>query len=84
MTSLTSFMMNANFACYDKCNTVNDLTFMSIKEGKCYRNCISKLNYYMPTIRPAIEGTAYEMLSFENNMLRAKLGRPNPNLSLLQ
>ena len=48
---LTSFYSSMHDACFDKCSSNNDLTFLSIQEGRCFRNCLTKVSYYYPTIK---------------------------------
>ena len=50
MHLLTTFYTNMQDACFDKCAEDNDFTFLSIREGKCFRNCVTKASYYYPTL----------------------------------
>ena len=48
---LTTLYENVHDSCYEKCAQNNDLTFMSIHEGKCFRNCLTKFSYFYPTLK---------------------------------
>ena len=40
-------MDNLHTACFKKCATIWDMTFLSMEEGVCYRNCVHKFgNFY--------------------------------------
>ena len=80
---MTSFYTSMHDACYDKCAQNNDLTFLSIQEGKCFRNCLTKVSYYYPTIQTNLQGAAFKHQDELTNKLKAKHGLPTvPNLSV--
>ena len=78
---LTTFFTRVQDACYDKCDTHNDLTFLTIQEGKCFRNCITKMNYYYPTLQTNLRDASYKYQDEMTEKIRVKQGRPTPDLS---
>ena len=80
--SMSSLFEQVHDACFDQCRTDNDLTFLSVKEGRCYRNCVTKISYFQPSLAGNLRGTAYAHQEEVNAALREKLGRPNPILSV--
>ena len=48
INQLTQWAQASHEACFDLCEQNNELTFMSIEEGSCMRNCVSKLNFMTP------------------------------------
>ena len=60
LTNMASFYEHAQDACFDLCeDKKSDLTFLSIKEGKCLRNCVMKIGYLMPAVQKSFgEGDA--------------------------
>ena len=59
MHMLTTFFTNMQDSCYDKCAEDNDFTFLSIREGKCFRNCITKVSYYYPTLKTNLKDASF-------------------------
>jgi hypothetical protein len=39
-----------NDRCFEVCEKPTDLPFLSVQEGLCYRNCISKFSVFYPTL----------------------------------
>ena len=64
------------------CEQNNDLTFMSIPEGKCMRNCVVKLNNLTPAINRKLMGSS--MMESAQEYLDYKLskGYKEPNLKI--
>ena len=81
--SLATFLESVHDACYLQCGVNNGYTFLSVKEGKCFRNCITKVAYHQPALRESAQESAYIFQNLENDELRAKLGRPNPDLRII-
>ena len=80
--SMATFTMNTHDACYDTCAEDNELTFLSVPEGKCYRNCVTKISYLHPILVDNMQDTGVAHQIAKNEELRRKLGRPTPNLSV--
>ena len=57
--ALASFLENVHDSCYQQCSTNNSFTFLSVKEGKCFRNCITKVTYHHPSLKMSVRDTAY-------------------------
>tara|TARA_B110000305_G_C18961626_1_gene413026 strand:+ start:148 stop:507 length:360 start_codon:yes stop_codon:yes gene_type:complete len=83
MHMLTTFFTNMQDSCYDKCAEDNDFTFLSIREGKCFRNCITKVSYYYPTLKTNLKDASFRYQDELTEKIRVKQGRPTPDLSLM-
>ena len=46
--------------CYDKCQGNYGLAMMSLQEGYCYRNCITKYVTWFPTIKTNLREAPYK------------------------
>ena len=57
---LTTMAENLHDSCYEMCTEPNDLTFLSLQEGKCFRNCFTKFNYFQPSMTKNIRDTQCE------------------------
>ena len=75
-----SLMQQAYFSCYDSCKENNELTYLSIKEGKCFRNCITKVGYFYPTLNFNLRDASYRTQQELSEDIRRDLGRPSPDL----
>ena len=71
--------------CYDICATkAPELPFLSVQEGTCLRNCVTKFSVFYPTLRNNLETADYrhyeqQLLSEaakKNAQLRAALNDP--------
>ena len=74
-------------ACFNMCATPNDLTFLSIGEGKCLRNCFTKTGYMMPAVQKSLSKDDESGLTYQRqlvNQMREKLGTPYPNLQIYE
>ena len=81
MTDTTHWLESAHNACFDVCEQNNELTFLSIQEGKCFRNCISKLNFLTPHFGKQYIGTAFEQRWNDYREARADAGYPEVNFN---
>ena len=46
--------------CYDICgNKAPELPFLSVQEGSCMRNCITKFSVFYPTLKVNLEHADY-------------------------
>ena len=50
-TALTQWIENGHEGCLNACSVDNELTFLSIHEGRCFRNCLLKLNHIWPSLK---------------------------------
>ena len=82
LTTISDLYHKAHWSCFDQCRNPTDLPFVSIPEGKCYRNCITKMMYFLPTLHLNLKDTGFVFQEMENDKLRAKLGKPRPDLRL--
>ena len=82
MTLLSSMYQNIQSACFDKCVEDNDEPFLTIKEGKCYRNCITKISYFYPTLHRNLENAKFHDLNKETREARIDHGVPQPSWHL--
>ena len=59
--NLTHFTRAIGPNCFDSCAEKADMPFMSVKEGLCFRNCITKFSSWFPTLRGNVEnaGASY-------------------------
>lgn len=48
-----SEVLNDN--CFDICDKQTELPFLSVQEGLCFRNCISKFSVFYPTLGRNLE-----------------------------
>ena len=79
---LTSLYENVHDACYDKCAQSNDLTFMSIQEGKCFRNCITKFSYFYPSLTANLKDASFREQDKLTEDLLKNAGVMTPDISL--
>ena len=82
MTLLTSMYQQLQGQCFKKCVDDNDVAFMTINEGKCFRNCMTKMSYFHPTLRRNLEGARFYELDAETKAKREELGVPEPDFTL--
>ena len=54
-----ALMENLHDQCYLKCNSVKDVTFLTVKEGSCFRNCLNKFNGWYPTFQEHSRDAAF-------------------------
>ena len=59
VTWLSQWHENASEACFEKCVENNELTFMSVQEGMCLRNCVIKLNYMIPELERRLRSSPW-------------------------
>ena len=76
VTANTQWMEAAHGGCLELCEQNNDLTFLSISEGKCFRNCLSKLNFLTPTFQISYINSGYHMKYNEYKAEREEMGYP--------
>ena len=43
-----AFMEATHEGCYTKCTSKPDVTYLTMQEGLCFRNCLSKFNSWYP------------------------------------
>lgn len=60
VANLSSFLRHGMKGCYDKCAQREDVPFLTVPEGLCFRNCITKVSVYMPTLSSNMEDTSTE------------------------
>ena len=53
----SSFAKHTMQGCYKKCVEREDVPFLTVPEGLCFRNCITKMAVFMPTLRENMENT---------------------------
>ena len=82
MHHVTSLFSNVHDACYDKCATNNDLTFMSVQEGKAFRNCITKFSYWYPTLGTNLKDASFRLQDKMTEDIKRKNGEPIPDLNI--
>ena len=82
MHMLTTMYSSFQDACYEKCAEDNDLTYLSIREGKAFRNCITKVSYFYPTLKTNLQDASFREYDNMTDKIKAKQGRPTPDLSL--
>ena len=65
--------------CYDICATkAPELPFLSVQEGTCMRNCVTKFSVFYPTLRNNLENADYR--HYEKQLL-TEVAKKNPQLS---
>lgn len=47
-------------ACFTKCATKKDITYLTMQEGLCFRNCMNKFNNWYPRLEENTRGAAYK------------------------
>ena len=72
----------AHDGCFEKCATDNDLTFLSIQEAKCFRNCIAKYSYFYPSLSFNLRDSGFMYQSRVNENLKKKHGIPTADMSI--
>jgi hypothetical protein len=55
---MTNFMRHSVHGCYAKCATRDDVPMLTVKEGLCFRNCITKLGSFLPSMNQSMQGTS--------------------------
>ena len=83
---MTSKIEHTQDACYDMCEQDNNLTFLGIQEGKCFRNCVTKIGYMVPALQKSFTHGDQPSFAYQQSLtaqLREKYGKPLPNLSLM-
>eukprot|EP00356_Strombidium_inclinatum_P002769 CAMPEP_0170479322 /NCGR_PEP_ID=MMETSP0208-20121228/605_1 /TAXON_ID=197538 /ORGANISM="Strombidium inclinatum, Strain S3" /LENGTH=92 /DNA_ID=CAMNT_0010751693 /DNA_START=151 /DNA_END=429 /DNA_ORIENTATION=+ len=73
---LSSYFQHVHDACFMKCADSNNLNYLSIDEGVCFRNCITKVGYFMPTMPYNMEGSGFQ--SVEEEIRGAKESAHHP------
>ena len=53
-------MTNLHEQCYVKCSERQDLPYLSMQEGLCFRNCLNKFNNWYPRLGEYTQGAAYK------------------------
>lgn len=62
--------------CYEACGQQsNDLTFLSLSEGLCFRNCLTKFGVFFPTLRQNLQSAEYQHIT-KRNLERASAKNP--------
>ena len=74
----------ATQGCYDVCQQENELAFLSIQEGRCFRNCISKLSFFYPSLNKSLVGSGYQNTEQELEEYRNSKGYFTPNLDIME
>jgi len=46
--------------CFTKCTTKNDLSYMTVAEGLCFRNCLNKFNNWYPRLNEQTQDAAFK------------------------
>ena len=46
--------------CYDMCYEDTGLPLMTLPEGKCFRNCITKFSVFYPTLKDNMEHSSFK------------------------
>ena len=60
MKTMSSFMRHSVHGCFQKCAQRTDVPMLTVKEGLCFRNCITKLGSFVPTVNASMQGTSAE------------------------
>ena len=68
LTLAASFMEHTHDRCFDMCEQANDLTFLSIPEGKCFRNCITKIGYLLPAVHKSFQQGDEPGFAYQNEL----------------
>ena len=45
--------------CFDICGQRTDVPFMTVQEGLCFRNCVTKFSTWYPTLRGNLENSSF-------------------------
>lgn len=59
LESLTILSRELQENCFNACATDNQTTFLTIKEGMCFRNCITKFSLWYATYGDASQDAAW-------------------------
>ena len=63
--NLASLTTHLHGSCFDYCTDRTDVPFMTIKEGLCFRNCITKFSVWYPTLGANIQDSAHSHYASE-------------------
>ena len=55
-----ALLENLHEQCFTKCSKKTDLSYLSMAEGVCFRNCINKFNNWYPRFQSLTEGAAFK------------------------
>ena len=72
------FLYNAHEGCFDLCEQTNSLTFMSVNEGMCMRNCVQKLNGMLPVLTRRLGDCTYTQEKQRFDEYRESKGYADP------
>lgn len=56
--NLASLTEHLHDACFNQCGKRDDVPFMTVQEGLCYRNCVTKFSVWYPTLGENIKDSA--------------------------
>ncbi len=51
---------NLHDQCFVKCSNKNDLSYLTMQEGLCFRNCLNKFNNWYPRLAQQTENAAFK------------------------
>lgn len=57
--NLANFTRAIGNNCFETCNKRDDTPFLTVKEGFCFRNCITKFSSWYPTLNNNLENASY-------------------------
>lgn len=55
--------------CVDVCGDKANLPFLSLQEGLCFRNCLTKFSNFFPTLQPNLQSAEFMYLREVNEKL---------------
>ena len=56
--NLANFMRHSTHNCFQKCAAREDVPMLTVKEGLCFRNCITKLGSFVPSVSDSMQNTS--------------------------
>ena len=68
-----ALMENLHEGCYLKCSTKKDVTYLTMQEGLCFRNCLNKFNSWYPRLQQNTQDAAFKTYWGLTEELQAEL-----------
>ena len=55
-----AILQNLHGQCFTKCSAKKDITYLTMQEGLCFRNCLNKFNSWYPRLEEHTRDAAYK------------------------
>ena len=74
VANMTDFSRSVHMNCFDSCAQRQDVPLLTVGEGLCFRNCITKFSTWLPTVEGNLQNAAFHYYNRKAEEIRGSKG----------